>query len=300
MEHITHLNRRTGFFVRQRARAGLLPGEVSTTARLRARDARNVALFVLVLMLVGFPLVLVGISLIGQGSEWRPTLIGAVVGPDEGEQYEVLFADGGRVTLDEEPPVDEGDVVLTYGRSERNPIGFYHEGVTYEGIRSSSLVSTLIVVGLVAAAVAVPLSFSATWANRALRSIKADLDQPLQHVSGKYLGSWTWQGIANRLAGNRSNVKLDGFPIALRLPDGNVAWFGAPLGSLENVVRFEESIATGEREVIVHYHPNSRAVARIESVRADITLEVDHELDELRPSTGLTLKIGRREDLPDR
>jgi hypothetical protein len=143
------------------------------------------------------------------------------------------------------------------------------------------------------------------WGRRAYRQINDDLTAPLVSTRGRYLGSWAWRGLTGRLSSVTQQRRLNhfaGFPIAIEERPGEVTWFGAPVALLSEVRHFEQAIAAGTREVIVSYHPNTRAIARLEASDGSASVDLQRQIDELHPETGLQLKVSRRRrkaHLPD-
>ena len=81
-----------------------------------------------------------------------------------------------------------------------------------------------------------------------------------------------------------------------------MSWYAAPIEFLNDVRHFEEAIARGSREVIVSYHPATRAVAKLEAVDGSGELDLQRKIDAMHPETGLQLRVSqspRTAHLPD-
>lgn len=141
------------------------------------------------------------------------------------------------------------------------------------------------------------------WSWQTFWQIRADLGVSLAEETGVYLGSWQWRGLTNRLgrggpAGALAH-HLSGVPVAVSIGD-ELRWFAAPAVAVPALVDFESAIKAGDRRVTVSFHPNTRAIARIEA--SDAAVDFQQAIDAMSPETGLSLKVSRRRrslHLPD-
>lgn len=300
------LTSRPGFFAQWQARYGLLPGQVSPMALLKARRYRLTGW-------VGAP-VLVAVALavtvlsIGSSTSDRPAVVSRVsqvaTEPLAPDQFEVVLDDGSILFLDRDPQAHRGEGVLVRTTSDGAAVGLLVRG---EFLRTSYTYNSgwwPVVFGAIYVALAMLMIGPVfVWGRRAHRQIKADIDAPLATARGRYVGSSTWGGLTSRLGRSlrpRRFAQLSGFPVAIEERPDDITWFAAPVELLPDVRRFEQAIANGNREVVVVYHPNTHAIAKLEAGDGDASLEVQPLLDRLPPARGgrLRMILGRRESNP--
>ena len=305
---VVRLRRRVGFFVRQRARFGLLPGQVSTAAIVQARRYRW-ALWIgvpVILFMAAIPIAIVASS---DATQEAPATVAYEIGPRilaGYATYEVVLDDGRTLGFERDPGVRLGDSVLVRQRGFDAPQGLIRNGVYVPSLSAtgSGAAAALAVFGVYGALIALFVIPTGAWGRRVYKQLRKDLNGPTASVTGRYVGSWTWRGMSSRLW-RRQHIlaNLAGFPVAIESPSGELSWFGAPINLLTEIRHFETAIGPGTRQVTVTYHPQSKAIARLESVDGLAPpVDLSRAIDELHPETGLSLKISRRRrhaHLPD-
>jgi hypothetical protein len=276
-----------GILARLRARSGLLPGQVSTEALLKARRYRLTAWFG-VPVLVVFVVVIAVLS-VGSSTSDRPAVVrdvSRVPGESSAQgQFEVVLDDGSILFFDRDPRLSAEEPVLVRSTGSGAGVGLVVRGVfvpasyTYDAGWWPALFGA-IYVGL-ALLVFVPIF---VWGRRAHREIKGDIDAPTNSTPGRYLGSWVWGGVSSRVGRSlrpRRLAQMSGFPVAIEERPDDITWFVAPVELLPEVRRFEEAIVEGMQHVVVKYHPNTHAIVRLEAADGSATLDVQVELDRL-------------------
>lgn len=304
----TALPRRVGFFVRHRARVGLMPGQVSTAALIQARRLRRLIWWLGPVFIVFLLLPVIAVAASGTKADARQ--IAAVVGPSGLGQgpapFEVVLDDGKTMFFDSDPGVRAGQVVLVRRRGSSNLLGLVVDGryiasTKDQGTPTGLLVAVFLFIALVFGVGLVP---AALWGRRAYKQLDADLKAPLAEGRGRYIGSWTWRAMSGRAWGRGNSLGIwSGFPIAIEEQQGVVSWYGAPVWMLAQVRHFETEITGTSRAVVFTFHPNTRALARIATPDDACSLDFKPPLDELHPETGLSLKVSKRRrnaHLPDR
>jgi hypothetical protein len=305
----TALPRRVGFFVRMRARFGLLPGQVSTAALIQARRLRRLAWWMAPLV-VAF-LFMMGLAITTSSTTDRPGTVAAVVGPTDlagtDAPYGVVLTDGRTLFFDSAPGVSTGEDVGLRLRDDSDPIGLVVDGhyiasTADQGTAAWPLALFVIFIALVFGLTMLP---SAIWGRRVYKQLRADLSAPLASGSGRYLGSWTWRGLSTGSSMLRASTLfvLSGFPIAIEERPGELSWYSAPIWMLAELRHFEAQIAGGARTVVFTFHPNTGVLASLSTPDGSSALEFKEAIDALHPETGLSLKVSRRRrhaHLPDR
>jgi hypothetical protein len=304
----TRLPRRTGFFVRHRARLGLMPGQVSTAALIQARRLRWMIWWMipLVAIMALLPLAVLAAS---QKTDESNT-IATVVGPSglgaAPAPFEVVLGNGKTMFFDRDPGVRVGQVVVVRRRSSSNLLGLVVDGRYVPSTKNQSTTTAPLVVlfGFMALAFAIVFLPVGIWGRRTYRQIRSDLNAPTVEGSGRYLGSWTWRGLTTRTWGRTQSLGyLSGLPVAIEEPPGELSWYGAPTWMLSEVRHFETEIAGTSRDVVVTFHPETRVLVRVATPDGVSSIDFERALDELHPETGLSLKVSRRRrhaHLPDR
>jgi hypothetical protein len=306
----TRLPRGTGFFVRHRARLGLMPGQVSTAALIQARRLRWMVWWTtpFVVLLAALPPIVIAAS----HTRDEPNTVAAVIEPAKlGEApapYEVVLGDGKTMFFDQDPGVRVGQVVVVRRRSTSNLLGLVVDGRYVPSTRDhggDSAVPVLIVLCVVAPLLALFFVPAGVWGRRSYKQIRADLNAPTVEQRGRYLGSWTWRGLTGRTWGGRGQSlgQLSGFPVAIEEKPGELSWYGAPIWMLTELRHFETEIASTSRNVVVTFHPQTRVLVKVATPDGASSVDFERGLDELHPETGLSLKVSRRRrhaHLPDR
>lgn len=290
--------------VRLRARTGLWPGQVSTAALVQARRWRWTIYFVVPFMLV---LLILPYAFAKSKPTDTPTTVVVVLGSEASAdgRYRVFLDTGDEVSFERDPGVRVGDHVMVRHRGSSAPLGLVVDG-QYKPSRAdrNDAVFGFVLFALYDVLIGVLVIPRAIWGRRTYRQIRADLNAPLTSSRGRYLGSWTWRGLTSSPWNNaRSIGHLRGFPIAIEHTPGEVTWYGAPTERLTELTHFESAIATGSRDVAVTFHPNTRAISKLEAADGRAAVELGRTVDELHPETGLSLKFSRRRrqrHLPDR
>jgi hypothetical protein len=284
---ITRLTRRPGFVARARARSGLLPGQVSTEALLKARRYRLTAWIGVPAFLV-FVFVIVTLSA-GFSTSDKPAVVREVrsvegASSNQGE-FEVVLGDGTILLFDRDPNVSAGETVHVRSAGNDAVVGLVVRGVLVPTSYRYDSGLWPVVFGamyiLLAVLIIVPYF---VWGRRAHHQIKEDIDAPLATTRGRYVGSWSWRGMSNRLARSLRSRKLgqiSGFPVAIDERPDEVTWFVVPVDLLPKMQQFEETILEGTQQVVVTYHPNTHAIAKLEAADGTATLDVQVELDRL-------------------
>jgi hypothetical protein len=293
---IVELPRREGFWLRWRARVGLLPGQVSTAALVQLKRQRLLMLPVLLAFGLSPPLVLASVA--GHGATTEVDATVELVTRYSNGEVRVILNDGAVLDYDESPPVSRGDHLLERRRG-RYVVGIVVDGRYYPENSSSSAVWPFFLF----LAPGVGLAFlMGVWTWRAYRGVKADVGAPTATTEGKYLGSWVWRGATSRLWNRGRGLNhFAGFPVAIAERAGTVSWFAAPIQLLVEVRQFEDAIAPTSHAVTLTYHPSTRAIATLTGSNG-ASLDLQHEIDALHPATGLQLRVGRRSrvrHLPD-
>jgi hypothetical protein len=298
------LARRLGFLFRWRARSGLLPGQVSAGALLRARRYRWTAW-------IGVPVLLLSVAVIatlsvGSSTSDAPAVVREAStvadAASSSGRFEVVLGDGSILFFDRDPNVSPGEPVLVRTTGNGAGVGLVVKGdfvptsYTYESGWWPAVIGAIYI--------ALALLFIApffVWGRQAHRQISADIDAPLASARGRYLGSWVWRGLSNRFARSvrrRGPWRISGFPVAIQERSDGVTWLVAPIDLLPDIRRFEEAIAEGTGDVVVAYHPNTNAIAKLEAADGTATVDVQQKLDRL--SEVLTMRPRRRpRDLSD-
>lgn len=312
--------------LRNRARRGHFVGSVSTGTLIEARKHLLIAL-VVALYFGCFVLVIAFSSSSAPAPDVREQEVASVLTPAEltsADHFQITFTDGSAVVTYTAPDVAVGDVLL----AERGPVGEVlsiskdGESIIFDnttetdddGEQEASLDPVLVMFVVVAvvffvlfalALIMLPF-FAVTELRHTIRNylrIKRDLDAPLETVQGRYTGSWMWRGLWTREVRPSGSHRLAGFPVAIEEQPGELSWFGAPADAYAEVVDFEAAIAAGNRQVVLHVHPNSRAIASLEAADGSAQITFDRENDEMRSSSGLSFKVSRwrrSAHLPDR
>lgn len=292
---IGQIPRRLGWLVRMRARSGLLPGQVSTAALVQARRYR----WIMFALLVSLPLILVSVLLL---ADWRGTTKdrpATVVGvfEDTSGFADVVLDDGVVLYFEDPPPVRAGQVTLERRRG-RYAIGLVVDGAYFASTKDNgtSWTGAFLIVLFEIVVVAVVMGPAVYWGRRASKEIARDLGGPLSTARGRYYGSWAWRGMTSRMSGIQRMMgpHVSGFPVALQEGSGDPSWFGAPVDLLSEIRHFEDAIARGSREVIVTYHPATRAIAKLEAVDGSAELDLQCKIDAMHPEAGLQLRVSRR------
>ncbi len=245
-----------------------------------------------------------------------PRRVAAVAGPlpEAGvERHMVLLDRRWVVWFDDDPGLEAGDVVIVrrtgVGKLQAVIVdGAEIEPSTSDTTQSSGLEPAAVAVlavllaglGLILLAGSARAASAARWGLDATRSLRSDLAAPLVETSGRYRGSWSWRGLTRKPARHTS---LGGVPVAIEVQPGEVRWFGANRNLLEELVRFEEQLAAGDRHVEVAYHPESLVLARLSAADGSANIELGPRLDTFSPASGLHLKVSHwrpTAHLPDR
>lgn len=295
------LPRSKGFFVRWRARSGLLPGQVSTAALVSARRLRWASTLGLV------PMVLVTVALLAVSSSTEETTDESVTAvasfgeaelPSNSYPYRIVLEDGGVLDFDDDPQVAAGDEVVVRRGSDGDATGIVLDGDLLQAQPDYDDTGGLVVMAIFFAIFLIVSAPMLVWSWRTFGQIRSDLHSPVDASTGVYQGSWQWRGLTNRLgrvgpAGALAH-HLSGIPVAVEI-DGELKWFAAPAVAVSELVDFEAAIKGGDRAVTVTYHPESKAIARMQGSGADVDFETS--IDAMNPETGLSLKVSRRRRL---
>ena len=294
---------RVGFFAQWQARYGLLPAQVSPMSLLKARRYRLTA-WIGAPVLIAFALAVIVLS-VGSSTSDRAAVVrdvSHIAGESSAPgQLEIALEDGRIVFLDRDPQVHAGETVLVRTTSNGAAVGLVVRG---EFVRTSYTYESgwwPVVFGAIYVALAMLIIGPVfVWGRRAYRQIKDDIEAPLATARGRYLGSWTWGGLTSRLGRSlrpRRLAWISGFPVAIEERPGDITWFAAPVQLLPDVRRFEQAMANGDREVVVAFHPHTRAIAKLETADGAASLDVQPLLDRLPPERGgrLRMMLGRRD-----
>ena len=299
------LPRRVGILVRHRARLGLWPGQVSTAGLVQARRLRwsmyLAVPFFLIFLVVPF-------AVATSKPTESPATVVAVLGSDSTAadgRFRVFLDTGDALFFDRDPGARTGDLVRVRHRGSSAPLGIVVNG-EYKPSRpdNNSPAIGVAFFALFDALIGLIIIPSAIWGRRTYKQINADLNVPVTTSRGRYLGSWTWRGLTSSTWNtHRSLGHLRGIPVAIEQTPGQVTWYGAPIERLTELRHFESAIAAGSKDVTITFHPNTRAIARLEATDGRAAVELSRPVDELHPETGLSLKFSRRRrhrHLPDR
>lgn len=290
--------------VRLRARIGLLPAVVSTAALVKAKRLRRNALFFLGMFFAFWPF----LALIAAAGPFeRSAIVVAVIDPSEieaADSFVVQFDDGVTIAFDEDPGVSIGQTVTVRG-PQSDPDGIVLDGefIPTDGYTDDGN-EALVVMG-VFALLTIGAGIGPTiWTVRAVRQIKSDLRSPSESRAGSYVGSWLWRGLIHRAStkpGALDQYQFSGVPVAVDDRDG-LRWYAVPVWALTDLVRFENELRQADRQVVVHFHPETRAVTKLESAEGRHHVEFAPPVDVFDPEAGLAINFSgraRRRGFPD-
>ncbi len=302
------ISRWSWFWLRRRARAGLVPGEVTTAALLAGRAERTAALWIVVAGVI-LIVVLSGLALLPDELDEVPRVVVSVVAPEPGDESTIhrVVLDGGEVVdFDRDPGVQRGDLVVLQSHSPLDHVGLVRDGALVEAANRDTGPEIGMIVFAVGLGASVSLSggIRARRAHIVVRGIERDLQEPTTTATGHYLGSWVWRALAGTTSTpSLLTSPLPGVPVAIEDDAGHLTWFAAPVRLLDALTEFEAAIADGNRQVAVTYHPTTRAIGRLDATEGGASVTFDHAVDAFAQTTGLSLvkRLRRRHpELPDR
>ena len=217
----------------------------------------------------------------------------------------VQLDSGVTVELERDPEVQAGQRVEVRG-SSFSPDGLIvgDEFVPAKNFDDSDDAIGFLIVGFFFM-IPVALAFApVVWGFRSVRQIRRDMSSgSTDELTGQYLGSWMWRGLATRIARRSEWLPVVSVPIAIADADGKIRWATVPAHTVEGLVEFETYLREQGTTVTAKVHPSTRVLSSIRSGDGGRHIDFSSDVDVLSPDTGLQLvfsRRSRRRRLPDR